>query len=191
MPGRLNSPSRLRSRIWKIRRVAIHLSNLVPPRSRPRNTKHRHDQPISNARSVLPRRQPAKKIIRLRDKEHRRFVARQPCLVCGRRPCDAHHLRFAQPRGLGLKVSDEFTVPLCRIHHREVHRVGNEAHWWEKIAADPLSVARALWLRTRPPTSEARQEGPATANNEPGRLVATLSATGKNDETKPISVDSR
>ncbi len=150
-----------------------------------------HDQPISNARPELPRRQPAKKIIRLRDKEHRRFVARQPCLVCGRRPCDAHHLRFAQPRGLGLKVSDEFTVPLCRIHHREVHRVGNEAQWWEKIAADPLSVARALWLRTRPPTSEARQEGSATANNEPGRLVATLSATGKNDETKPISVGSQ
>ena len=51
---------------------------------------------------------------RLRDRQHLRFVAKQPCLVCGREPCDPHHLRFAQPRGLGQKVSDEFTVPLCR-----------------------------------------------------------------------------
>jgi len=54
---------------------------------------------------------------RLRDKEHLKFVAAQPCLVCGRQPCDPHHLRFAQPRAMGLKVSDEFTVPLCRGHH--------------------------------------------------------------------------
>ena len=63
---------------------------------------------------------------RLRDKTHLRFVAKQPCLVCGRQPCDAHHLRFAQSRGLSLKVSDEFTVPLCRAHHRELHRTGRE-----------------------------------------------------------------
>ena len=63
---------------------------------------------------------------RLRDKQHLRFVAGQPCLVCGREPCDPHHLRFAQPRGLGQKVSDEFTVPLCRAHHRELHRAGKE-----------------------------------------------------------------
>ena len=61
---------------------------------------------------------------RLRDKPHLQFVAKQPCLVCGRQPCDAHHLRFAQSRGLGLKVSDEFTVPLCRAHHRELHQSG-------------------------------------------------------------------
>jgi hypothetical protein len=69
---------------------------------------------------------------RIRDREHVRYVAKQPCLVCGRMPCDAHHLRFAQPRALGRKVSDEFTVPLCRGHHREVHRCGDEAAWWAK-----------------------------------------------------------
>ena len=68
---------------------------------------------------------------RLRDKAHLRFVASQPCLVCGRQPSDPHHLRFAQPRALGLKVSDEFTVPLCRSHHRQVHQAGNEVAWWE------------------------------------------------------------
>jgi hypothetical protein len=63
---------------------------------------------------------------RIRDKDHLRFVAKQPCLVCGRSPADAHHLRFAQRRALGRKVSDEFTVPLCRSHHREVHRCGDD-----------------------------------------------------------------
>ena len=69
---------------------------------------------------------------RLRDKQHLRFVAKQPCLVCGREPCDPHHLRFAQSRGLGLKVSDEFAVPLCRAHHRELHRAGKEVDWWAR-----------------------------------------------------------
>jgi DNA recombination protein Rad52 len=59
---------------------------------------------------------------RLRDKAHLKFVASQPCLVCGRQPADPHHLRFAQPRAMGLKVSDEFTVPLCRTHHRQLHQ---------------------------------------------------------------------
>jgi hypothetical protein len=87
---------------------------------------------------------------RLRDKQHLRFVAMQPCLVCGREPCDPHHLRFAQPRGLGQKVSDEFTVPLCRGHHRELHRASKEAEWWSKTGIDPLGIARQLWLGTRP-----------------------------------------
>ena len=67
---------------------------------------------------------------RIRDRDHVRYVAKQPCLVCGRQPADAHHLRFAQNPALGRKVSDEFTVPLCRGHHREVHRCGDEAVWW-------------------------------------------------------------
>ena len=54
------------------------------------------------------------KPVRLRDKEHRKFVLRQPCLVCGRVPSDPHHLTFTQPRALGRRVSDEFTVPVCR-----------------------------------------------------------------------------
>jgi ERF superfamily protein len=87
---------------------------------------------------------------RLRDKIHLRFVAKQPCLICERLPSDAHHLRFAQGRGLGLKVSDEFTVPLCRGHHREAHRAGNEAGWWENAGIDALVIARKLWTETHP-----------------------------------------
>ena len=77
---------------------------------------------------------------RLRDKAHLKFVASQPCLICGRQPSDPHHLRFAQPRAIGLKVSDEFTVPLCRGHHRQVHQTGNEVTWWEDLQIDALAV---------------------------------------------------
>ncbi len=87
---------------------------------------------------------------RVRDREHVRQVAHQSCLVCGRKPCDAHHLRFAQSRALGRKVSDEFTVPLCRGHHRELHHYGDEAKWWSKAAINPVSAARELWLETHP-----------------------------------------
>jgi hypothetical protein len=87
---------------------------------------------------------------RIRDRDHVRFVAQQSCLVCGRQPCDAHHLRFTQSRALSRKVSDEYTVPLCRGHHREVHRHGDEAAWWHKLGLDPATTARILWLETHP-----------------------------------------
>jgi ERF superfamily len=87
---------------------------------------------------------------RVRDRDHIRHVIKQPCLICGRRPSDPHHLRFAQSRALSRKVSDEFTVPLCRAHHREVHRCGNEELWWRKTGMDPLAAARAFWLETHP-----------------------------------------
>jgi hypothetical protein len=92
---------------------------------------------------------------RVRDRDHIRHVIKQPCLVCGRQPCDPHHLRFAQSRALGRKVSDEFTVPLCRGHHRELHRHGDEAGWWEKLGLDPTNAARALWLTTHPQAEPA------------------------------------
>ena len=86
---------------------------------------------------------------RIRDRDQVRYVTRQSCLICGRRPSDAHHLRFAQNRALSHKVSDEFTVPLCRGHHREVHRSGDEAVWWAKAAIDPTVVAaRYGWKLT-------------------------------------------
>ena len=48
---------------------------------------------------------------RIRDRDHVRYVAKQPCLICARHPSDAHHLRFAQNRALGRKVSDELQSP--------------------------------------------------------------------------------
>jgi hypothetical protein len=89
---------------------------------------------------------------RVRCKEHLRYVAKQPCTICGRTPSHAHHIRHAQPRGVALKVSDEFTVPLCAIHHGENHATGDERTWWEKRKIDPLAVAAQLWNRDIKPT---------------------------------------
>ena len=91
---------------------------------------------------------PMRKEMRRRNKAHLAFVGAQPCLVCQRSPCEAHHLKFAQPRSLGLKVSDEFTVPLCRDHHRDLHRYGNEIAWWANLQIAPIEIARDLWQTT-------------------------------------------
>jgi len=101
---------------------------------------------------------------RIRDRDHVKSVAKQPCLVCGRRPADAHHLRFAQSSALGRKVSDEFTIPLCRGHHREVHRCGDEAVWWNHVGIDPSAAARVLWLKTHPLPSAIGQAGSKLRN---------------------------
>jgi hypothetical protein len=101
------------------------------------------------ATTIVRRHRLAAKTIRLRDKEHCRFVSTQPCVVCGRAPSEAHHIRFAQPRALGRKVSDEYTVPVCRLHHRDLHSYGDEASWWAGVGIDPLPIALALWRRSR------------------------------------------
>jgi hypothetical protein len=90
------------------------------------------DQPLAASRRA------AVKTVRPRDKEHCKYVVTQACLICGRTPSEAHHIRFAQPRALGRKVSDEYTVPVCRLHHRELHRYGDEASWWAGVGVDPL-----------------------------------------------------
>ena len=102
---------------------------------------------------------------RRRNKAHLAYVASQPCLVCRRTPCDAHHLKFAQPRALGRKVSDEFTVPLCREHHRELHHVGNEAAWWANLKIAPLEVAKDLWETNQFRSSASAPAASSAATN--------------------------
>jgi ERF superfamily len=100
------------------------------------------DQPSGRSRRLVA------KAVRLRDKEHCKYVATQACVICGRTPSEAHHIRFAQPRVLGRKVSDEYTVPVCRLHHRELHRYGDEASWWAGVSIDPMPIALLLWRKT-------------------------------------------
>jgi hypothetical protein len=119
-------------------------SHLPEDRLTKRSRKRRRSRVINKSVLTLPAPR------RVRDREHVKSVAKQACLVCGRRPADAHHLRFAQTSALGRKVSDEFTVPLCRGHHREVHRCGDEPAWWAKTGVDPTVSARALWLKSHP-----------------------------------------
>ncbi len=111
---------------------------------------------------------------RIRDKEHLRYVARQPCLVCGRSPGHAHHLRFAQPRALGRKVSDEWVVPLCATHHRALHGVGDEENWWKDRSIDPIGHARILWWTTRFGKAPQPSENPAGMNENREERPASM-----------------
>ncbi len=86
---------------------------------------------------------------RVRDKDHLKSVAQQPCLVCGRQPSQAHHIRFAQLRALSTKPSDEWVVPLCATHHRALHDAGDEEGWWKQQNLDPCVEAQRLWQVTR------------------------------------------
>jgi hypothetical protein len=117
----------------------------VTPQEEPQASRAGGDEPRGIDKSVLAVATPR----RYRNREHLRYVAQQACLVCGRKPSDPHHLRYVQPQALGRKASDEFAVPLCRVHHRAVHRAGDERAWWKQAGIDPIKVARKLWSRTR------------------------------------------
>ena len=85
---------------------------------------------------------------KIRNKAHLAFVSSKPCLICEQLPCHAHHIRFAQRRGMSQKVSDEFTVPLCAIHHNSLHQSASEIAWWHEHGLEPLKLARELWEHT-------------------------------------------
>jgi ERF superfamily len=159
-----------------------------PQANRPK--KQTRSKPVETAidKSALALPEPR----RVRDRDHVRYVATQPCLVCGRQPSDTHHLRFAQSRALGRKVSDEFTVPLCRGHHREVHRRGDEAAWWKAAGLDPIVAARVLWLETHPLTTtenSVHEAAPTTINGTDKKNAnrdRPVRKRGPNDKTNPI-----
>ena len=157
----------------KLLSFAIHHAEGVPDSKRDSTNASTSDRPARKARSETPSSPVDKSVLlhpeprRIRDREHVRFVSQQSCLVCGRRPCDAHHLRFVQNRALGRRVSDEFTVPLCRGHHREVHRHGDEAVWWQQLGLDPAGAARALWLETHPQLLGAKKLAAVADDTDP------------------------
>ena len=131
-----------------------------PSTEHPQEQRQALDGPETPApATTVVRRRLAAKTIRLRDKDHCKFVATRPCVVCGRTPAEAHHIGFAQPRALGRKVSDEYTVPVCRLHHRELHRYGDEASWWAGVNVDPLPIALDLWRSSQSVEKEVRNLG--------------------------------
>jgi hypothetical protein len=127
------------------------------------------EQPFSSIKATPTVVTVRAKPVRKRSKAHLLFVGAQPCIICQRVPCDAHHLKFAQPKALGRKVSDEFTVPLCRDHHHELHRYGNEAAWWANLQVAPVEAANELWQ-----TSPIH----GTIRSETGTLQSSSGSTG-------------
>ena len=70
-----------------------------------------------------------------------KWVASNPCIICQQNGCNAHHIQYAQHRGIGQKVGDQFTLPLCVKHHHQLHNCGmSERHFWEKIDIDPIPI---------------------------------------------------
>jgi hypothetical protein len=114
---------------------------------------------------------------RYRNREHLRYVAQQACLICGRNQSDPHHLRYLQPRALGRKASDEFAVPLCRSHHRAVHRAGDEQAWWKAAGIDPVKVAKQLWRQTRLNDPPDPREAGLAAHPETQSIASASDAT--------------
>src|SRR5262245_34932671 len=122
---------------------------------------------------------------RYRNREHLRYVAQQACLICGRKQSDPHHLGYLQPRALGRKVSDEFAVPLCRVHHRAVHRAGDEQAWWKSAGIDPVKIARQLWRQTRLNDPQERQQAGLAARPETPSIASAPDSTR---ESRPDQV---
>jgi hypothetical protein len=75
------------------------------------------------------------------------------------------------------EASDEFTVPLCRTHHREVHRCGEEGSWWQKTAIDPLA-------------QNADDEDPTDADRKSGRLFDDMPDMGRGHESGVVRANS-
>ena len=123
---------------------------------------------------------------RYRNREHLRFVAQQVCLVCGRKPSDPHHLRFMQPRALGRKVSDEFAVPLCRSHHRAVHRAGDEQAWWKAAGINPVEAARQLWRQTRLNDPRDREQTSPAARPKTRPIASTSKGTRESQSDQTV-----
>lgn len=89
---------------------------------------------------------------------------------------------------MGRKASDRFTVPLCRLHHRELHRRGDERLWWKNKDVDPLLVAATLWMETHSVGADEIVADEPTRINGLDVTGALTAATvrDQNDETKPI-----
>lgn len=94
---------------------------------------------------------------RIRSKAHLKWISEQPCIVCGHLPCQSHHVKMMQPRARGLKVSDEYAVPLCPLHHASLElSPRREEEWWELEEINVRAEMRRL--RTMSPALESHDD---------------------------------
>jgi len=84
---------------------------------------------------------PQPKIKTDKDPKYLAWVRKQPCVITGRSPCEAHH---TETGGIGMKGSDYSAVPLHWRQHRICHAVGEKTFWY---TADPVRIIRNLLER--------------------------------------------
>ena len=159
------------------------LENAAPPAQAEKHS-NGHDLAPKHASGSSDEVTVIGKPTRERDPGHLRFVAAQPCLVCGRTPSDPHHIKFAEQRAMARKVSDRFTVPICRLHHRELHRRGDERAWWQIQGIDPVAIAASLWDKTHAASPIASLAG--DLNRPINECHFGTPPRRQNDETKPF-----
>lgn len=84
------------------------------------------------------------------DEAHLKWLRTLPCIITGKRPVEAAHVRYADPSyakretGKSEKPDDRWAIPLCPEKHREQHAM-NERAFWDKHNIDPCKVALALY----------------------------------------------
>ena len=66
---------------------------------------------------------------KLRSPAHRAWVRSHRCSVpgCQLMPIECAHVRRASTAGIGIKSSDGYCLSLCREHHAESHRIGEQS----------------------------------------------------------------
>lgn len=87
----------------------------------------------------------------IRSKKHIQRLKSLACMICSFSPVDAHHLLRAGGKGMGQKAGDNWAVPLCRLHHLELHQLGGEVEFFERRGMPYEGVKRyatELWEQT-------------------------------------------
>lgn len=73
------------------------------------------------------------------------WIRQQPCCIPNcvtGLPIEAAHIRTAANSGTGKKPSDDYLVPMCRLHHKMQHQTGHQhtlehatGRKWERFEA--------------------------------------------------------
>ncbi|HCM61979.1 MAG TPA: cytoplasmic protein [Morganella sp. (in: Bacteria)] len=85
------------------------------------------------------------KLKRWESTKYLQWVKSQPCCVCSQQADDPHHIIGHGTGGTGTKTHDLFTIPLCRVHHDELHR---DLNAWEAEHGSQLDLLFRFLNRT-------------------------------------------
>ena len=82
------------------------------------------------------------KLKRWECEKYTQWVKTQLCVCCGNQADDPHHIIGYGQGKMGGKAHDIFTLPLCRIHHNELHK--NAEEWEQKYGSQILLLIQFL-----------------------------------------------